>query len=63
METIDKAKAIRGGEFLIRETDPQKVFIPAEWTEEQRMIAQTCEDFVTKEVHSRLDDIDAIDII
>lgn len=60
METIEKAKALRGGEFLIKETDPQQVFIPAEWTEEQRMIAQTCEDFVTAEVHSRLDEIDAI---
>ncbi len=60
METIDKAKALRGGEFLIKETDPQQVFIPAEWTEEQIMIAQTCEDFVAKEVHSRLDEIDAI---
>ena len=60
METVEKAKALRGGEFLIKETDPQQVFIPAQWTEEQNMIAKTCEDFVTTEVHSRLDEIDAI---
>ena len=38
-------KAIKGGEFLIRETDFNEVFIPEEFDEEQKMIAQTCKDF------------------
>jgi alkylation response protein AidB-like acyl-CoA dehydrogenase len=52
-------KAIKGGEFLIRETDPQDVFIPEEWNEEQKMIAQTCHDFIETEVYTRLDEIDS----
>ena len=61
METTDKKKAIKGGEFLIRETKAEEIFIPEEWTEEQRMIAQTCRDFLETEVYPRLDDIDNIE--
>lgn len=50
--------AIRGGEFLIRETSAQDIFIPEEFTEEQLMIAQTCHDFLRTEIHPRLDEID-----
>jgi hypothetical protein len=32
--------ALQGGEFLIRESDPQDIFIPEEFNEEQRMIAE-----------------------
>jgi alkylation response protein AidB-like acyl-CoA dehydrogenase len=59
MDAIAK-KAVKGGEFLIKETDAQHVFIPEEFTEEQRMIAQTCEDFLAKEVFPRLDEIDSM---
>ncbi len=38
-------KAIKGGEFLIRETKAADIFIPEEFNEEQRMMAQTCRDF------------------
>jgi alkylation response protein AidB-like acyl-CoA dehydrogenase len=57
METTDK-KSIRGGEFLITETEFQDVFIPEEFDEEQVMIAQTCRDFLTAEVFPNLDRID-----
>lgn len=59
MDAIAK-KSVKGGEFLIKETDAQHVFIPEEFTEEQRMIAQTCEDFLAKEVFPRLDEIDSM---
>jgi alkylation response protein AidB-like acyl-CoA dehydrogenase len=59
METITKS-AIKGGEFLIKETVAQDIFIPEEWNEEQRMIAQTCQDFIDTEVLPRLDDIDSM---
>ena len=55
---MSENKAIKGGEFLIRETDPQDIFIPEQWNEEQLMIAQTCQEFLTKEVHPNLDRID-----
>ena len=51
METADKkTEAIKGGEFLIRDTKAQEIFIPEEWTEEQQMIAQMCQDFLATEV-------------
>ena len=59
METETKKIAIKGGEFLIRETDAADVFIPEQWNEEQQMIAQTCSDFLDKEVMPVLDRIDA----
>lgn len=59
METTTKTQAIRGGEFLIKETNPQDVFIPEEWSEEQRMIAQTCRDFLDQEIFPNLDEIDS----
>jgi alkylation response protein AidB-like acyl-CoA dehydrogenase len=52
-------KAIKGGEFLIRDTDAQDIFIPEEWNEEQLMIAQTCSDFIETEVYPILDEIDS----
>ena len=53
-------KAIKGGEFLIRDTTADEIFIPEQWNEEQRMIAQTCRDFLKQEVWPRLDEIDAM---
>ncbi|PRY07843.1 alkylation response protein AidB-like acyl-CoA dehydrogenase [Pontibacter ummariensis] len=58
-ETENKTTTIKGGEFLIKETDPQDVFTPADFSEEQRMMAQTCLDFVRDEVNPLLDRLDA----
>ena len=52
------AALTKGGEFLIKETLAKDIFIPEEWTEEQKMIAQTCEDFLKTEVFPNLDRID-----
>jgi alkylation response protein AidB-like acyl-CoA dehydrogenase len=60
MATLEK-KALQGGEWIVRETDAQNVFIPEEWTEEQLMIAQTCREFIEKEVTPNLDRIDAME--
>ncbi|OKL41283.1 acyl-CoA dehydrogenase family protein [Pontibacter flavimaris] len=58
MENATKTTTIQGGEFLIKETDPQDVFIPADFNEEQLMMAQTCKDFVREEVYPLLDRLD-----
>ncbi|MFD2743454.1 MULTISPECIES: acyl-CoA dehydrogenase family protein [Sphingobacterium] len=50
--------AIKGGEFVIRETSYQDVFIPEEFDEEAKMIRQTCTDFINSEVMTNLDRID-----
>ncbi|WP_017731035.1 acyl-CoA dehydrogenase family protein [Nafulsella turpanensis] len=60
METAQKNDALKGGEFLIKETPAERVFIPEEWSEEQRMIAQTCKDFLETEIYPRLEDIDSM---
>lgn len=60
MSVTEKKLAAKGGEFLIKETKAENVFIPEEWTEEQLMIAQTCKDFLAQEVYPKLDEIDNI---
>jgi len=52
-------KAIKGGEFVVRETPWTDVFIPEEFDEEAEMIRQTCLDFLETEVLDKLDRIDA----
>lgn len=59
MDALAKNEHIKGGEFLIKETPADKVFIPEEWTEEQKMIAQTCKDFLGTEILPRLNEIDS----
>src|ERR1700752_348113 len=56
MATSAKTK---GGEFIIKETLAQDIFIPEQWTEEQLMMKKTCEDFVDLEVLPYLDRIDS----
>lgn len=53
--------AIKGGEFLIRKTKPEDIFIPEEWSEEERMIAQTCRDFLAQELIPVIDKIDSME--
>jgi alkylation response protein AidB-like acyl-CoA dehydrogenase len=60
MNAVEQKQAIKGGEFLIRETQAHEVFIPEDFNEEQKMIAQTCKDFLKQEIHPRLDEIDSM---
>lgn len=52
---------IKGGEFIIRKTNPTEIFIPEEWNEEQRMIAQMCDDFITQEIVPNIERIDKME--
>jgi alkylation response protein AidB-like acyl-CoA dehydrogenase len=56
---MEEKKLITGGEFLVKETSPDDVFIPEELDEEQRMIGETCTDFLETEVFPVADRIDA----
>jgi alkylation response protein AidB-like acyl-CoA dehydrogenase len=60
MENNKENKAIKGGEFLVKETEFQSIFIPEEWNEEQKMIAQMCEDFMKAELFPILEKIDSM---
>jgi alkylation response protein AidB-like acyl-CoA dehydrogenase len=49
---------IKGGEFLIKETNAADIFIPEEKNEEQNMMADMTRDFLSHEVTPILDKID-----
>jgi alkylation response protein AidB-like acyl-CoA dehydrogenase len=59
---MDPAKitgtALKGGEFLVRESSPFDTFIPEEFNEEQRMIRDMAEQFLASEVQPVMDRID-----
>ncbi len=59
MSTTTETTTLKGGEFLIKETEAKNVFIPEEWNEEQKMIAQSCHDFLAQHIWPNLDRIDA----
>jgi alkylation response protein AidB-like acyl-CoA dehydrogenase len=58
---MSNKERLKGGEFLVKETDPETVFIAEEWDEEQRMIEQMCHDFLEQEVYPNLDRIDSME--
>jgi alkylation response protein AidB-like acyl-CoA dehydrogenase len=60
METLTN-KALKGGEWLTRETDPAASFIPEEFSEEQKMIRDMCNQFLDMEVMPILDRIDSME--
>jgi len=60
MSTVAEKRAIKGGEFIVRETEYQEVFIPEEFSEEQKMMAQACQDFIDTEIHPHAERIDSM---
>lgn len=59
MSTTTETKTVlKGGEFLVKETSAQDVFIREEISEEQKMFSQTAEDFVTSRIHPNIQKID-----
>ena len=47
--TVNKSAA-KGGSFLLESAQPEDVFTPADLNDDQRLIGQTAEEFVVKEV-------------
>jgi len=58
---MEPRKTLKSGEFLVEKIDAKDIFIPEEFNEEQRMIAQTCQDFLNVEVYPNLERIDKQD--
>jgi butyryl-CoA dehydrogenase len=54
-----KAKAARGGGFVIEDLSAEDVFTPEDFTDEQRQIAKTAHDFVVQEVLPAAAEIEA----
>jgi alkylation response protein AidB-like acyl-CoA dehydrogenase len=59
--STEQKNITKGGEFLIKDTHAEDIFIPENWSEEQQMIAQTTQDFLNAEVHPHLDRIDKLE--
>ncbi|MBL7775961.1 MAG: acyl-CoA dehydrogenase family protein [Saprospiraceae bacterium] len=49
-DTAVQTDVLKGAEFLIRDAQPEDIFIPEEFNEEQRMIKQMSEDFLEQEI-------------
>ncbi len=57
----EEKKIIKGGAFLIEERTPAEVFTPEDFTEEQRMIADTTREFIDGEVRPRIPELEKRD--
>jgi alkylation response protein AidB-like acyl-CoA dehydrogenase len=49
----------KGGGFLLESTQPDAVFTPADLSDDQRLIGQSAEEFVVKEVMPRVKELEA----
>lgn len=61
MEAVAEKTALKGGEFLVKETEAGEVFIPEEFSEEQKMMASATQDFIEKEIWSANDRIESME--
>ncbi|WP_020536295.1 acyl-CoA dehydrogenase family protein [Lewinella cohaerens] len=57
-EVATSEKTLRGGEFLVRDTRPEEIFIPEEFNEEQRMIRDMVRDFVEGHVFPNIEKLE-----
>ena len=58
MATTTTPSAIRGGSFLIEDRSPDEVFIPEEFSDEQRQIGQTTREFIANEVLPQAEELE-----
>ena len=58
---MENNNLLKSGEFLVREMESKDIFIPEEFNEEQKMIAQTCRDFLEAEVYPNLEQVEKSD--
>jgi alkylation response protein AidB-like acyl-CoA dehydrogenase len=61
MNTTTTAKALKGAEWLIKESNPTDVFIPEDFSEEQQMIMDMCQQYLDAEVMPVVDRIDKLE--
>ncbi len=62
MSTVAPAPAVlKGGEWIIRESQPGDIFTPEDFSEEQKMIMEMCTSFVSTEVLPIIERIDDLE--
>ena len=49
---------LKGGEFLIKDSTPEDIFIPEEFGEEEEMIKDTCKDFLQNRIFPNVEKIE-----
>jgi alkylation response protein AidB-like acyl-CoA dehydrogenase len=59
-ETRVPVLAAQGGSFLVEDRSPDEVFTPEDFTDEQRMIAETAAEYMERDVMPRLPEILAL---
>ena len=62
METIQTAQLLKGGEWLIRESNASETFTPEDYNEEQIMVRDMCLQFLQSEIYPVLSRIDALEV-
>ncbi len=61
MENATKVRSLKGGEFIISKSVAEDVFIPEEFNEEHKMMADMAHEFLVQNVNPNLDRIDAME--
>jgi alkylation response protein AidB-like acyl-CoA dehydrogenase len=62
MATATQSKnVLKGGEWLIKESSPFSIFTPEDFTEEQLMVRDMCNQFLQAEIYPNLDRIDNLE--
>jgi alkylation response protein AidB-like acyl-CoA dehydrogenase len=59
--STDKKQALKGAEWLIKESSPFETFIPEDYNEEQQMVKDMCASFLDAEVIPVIDRIDKME--
>jgi len=59
--STEKAQALTGAEWLIKESSPFETFIPEDFNEEQQMVKDMCASFLDTEVLPVIDRIDKLE--
>ncbi len=58
---METRKVLKSGEFLVSEIGSKDIFIPEEFNDEQKMIAQSCRDFLEAEVYPNMEAVEKSD--
>ncbi len=58
---MNQGSTLKGGEFLIKETRAEDIFIPEEFNEEQKLMADSCRAFTETQVVPQMDQLEEHD--
>src|SRR5258707_15028659 len=59
--STEKAQALKGAEWLIKESSPYSTFIPEDFNEEQQMVKDMCASFLDAEILPVIERIDKLE--